>query len=141
MCDTPDAERPPPDGPNTRRPFRLRERVGSFRYAVDGLRATLATEHNARIHAAATAAVLLAAAVLRVPAGRWGLLALAIGLVWVAELLNTAIEAAVDLVSPDRHLLAKAAKDAAAAAVLVAAVTAVIVGLCVFGPAITKLAA
>ena len=120
-------------GPSPPR-FRLRDRVGSFRYAIDGLRETVATQHNARVHLAATALVVVVAGALRVAAGGWALLAVAIGLVWAAELLNTAIEAAVDLASPERHPLAKTAKDAAAAAVLVASLAAAVVGGCVLGP-------
>ena len=122
----------PPDSPP---PFSLAERVRSFRHAIAGLRSLVAEEHNARVHLAATLAVIVAAAVLEVSRVEAGLLALAIGGVWTAELLNTAIEAVVDLVSPDRHPLAKTAKDAGAAAVLVASVAAVVIGLCVFGPA------
>ncbi len=65
---------------------------------------------------------------------RWVVLVLAIGLVWVAEFVNTAIEAVVDMASPEIHPLAGAAKDVAAAAVLLAAITSVVVGLLVLGP-------
>jgi undecaprenol kinase len=92
------------------------------------LRAAFTTQPNLRIHAALTAAVAVAGVVLRLPAGAWALLTLAAGLVLVAELVNTAIEDVVDLACPDDHPLAKRAKDVAAAAVLVAAVTAVVTG-------------
>ncbi len=72
--------------------------------------------------------VVAGAALLRLPPAAWAVLALAIGMVLFAELLNTAVEAVVDLVSPDEHPLAKQAKDVAAAAVLVAALTAVAAG-------------
>ncbi len=64
----------------------------------------------------------------------WVAIAGAIGLVWMAELFNTALEVVVNLVSPERHPLAGKAKDIAAAAVLMAAVTAATVGLLVFWP-------
>jgi undecaprenol kinase len=82
-----------------------------------------------RIHAVAALAVVLLGALLRVSATSWALLALAIGLVLSAELLNTALEAAVDLVSPEDHPLAKQAKDVAAAAVLVASLAALAVAV------------
>ena len=69
----------------------------------------------------------------------WGLLVLAIGLVWTAEALNSAVEFAVDLASPDYHELAGKAKDVAAGAVLLAALTAIAVAACVFGPRINQL--
>ena len=71
---------------------------------------------------------MVAAALLRVPPSSWALLALAIALVGAAELLNTGLEALVDLVSPDDHPLAKQAKDVAAAAVLVASLGALAAG-------------
>lgn len=64
----------------------------------------------------------------------WAVIVLAIGLVWMAEFVNTALEAVVDLASPDLHPLAKIGKDVAAAAVLAGAATAVLVGLLVLGP-------
>jgi undecaprenol kinase len=81
-----------------------------------------------RIHAVAALAVVVAAALLRVPPASWALLALAIALVLAAELLNTALEAVVDLVSPGDHPLAKQAKDVAAGAVLVASLGALAAG-------------
>jgi undecaprenol kinase len=81
-----------------------------------------------RIDAALALAVVVVAAALRVPPSSWALLALAIALVGAAELLNTALEALVDLVSPDDHPLAKQAKDVAAAAVLVASLGALATG-------------
>ena len=66
----------------------------------------------------------------------WAVIVLAVGLVWMAEFVNTALEAVVDLASPDLHPLAKIGKDVAAAAVLVGAITAVVVGLLVLGPAL-----
>jgi diacylglycerol kinase len=64
----------------------------------------------------------------------WAIIVLTVGLVWMAEFVNTALEAVVDLASPDLHPLAKVGKDVAAAAVLVGACTAVVVGLLVLGP-------
>ncbi len=103
----------------------------AFRYAFAGLGAAWRSERNLRVHAVIAAVVIVAGAVLRLPAAAWAVLFLAIALVVVAELLNAAVETVVDLVSPADHPLAKRAKDVAAAAVLVAAAGAVAVGICV----------
>ena len=92
------------------------------------------TQANTRIHALATVGVVGMAHWLHVAPRGWAALSLAVGLVWVAEGFNTALEAAVDLCSPRPHPLAKASKDTGAAAVLLAALTAVAVGLAVLGP-------
>lgn len=112
-----------------------------FRNAWDGVRATASTERNFRVHLALCAAVLLLGALLQVPRLDWGLLCLAIGLVLSAELMNTAVEAAVNLTVGDRlHPLAKKAKDAAAGAVLASAFFAALIGLIVFVPPLTNIA-
>lgn len=110
-----------------------RER-SAFGYAWAGLRAALRQETHLRFHAAATGAVLAVGAALPLTRADWALLVFAIGLVWCAELLNTAIERLTDLVSADPHPLAGQAKDVAAAAVLVAALAAAVVGVLVLGP-------
>ena len=112
----------------------LRSRLRAFRFAFEGLGYLVRTQPNARIHLTVTVAVVFLAAWLRVDREGWVWLVLAIGLVWAAEAFNTALEAVVDLTSPEKHPLAKAAKDVAAAGVLLAAFTAVAVGLLVLGP-------
>jgi diacylglycerol kinase (ATP) len=109
-------------------------RLRSFGPAFQGLWHVLRTQPNAWIHAFFTVAVILVAAWLRLPVRDWAILVLTVGLVWAAECINTALEAIVDLASPERHPLAKIAKDAGAAAVLVAAIASVVVGLLVLGP-------
>jgi diacylglycerol kinase len=81
---------------------------------------------------------VLAGILVRLPLVGWAVVALAVGLVLVAELLNTALEAVVDVVSPEQHRLAKLAKDCAAAAVLVAALAAAAAGLLVGAWAIAR---
>ena len=117
----------------------LTGRLRSFGHALRGLKVLVQTQHNARIHAVATALVVAAGALLRISPNDWALIALAVACVWAAEALNTAIEFVVDLVSPDRHPLAAKAKDVAAGAVLVAAIGAAVVGAIVFGPHILKM--
>lgn len=104
----------------------------SFRFAAQGIAGAFKSELNMKVHSGLAVLVLAAAAVFRLPAASWMLLLLAITLVLTAELLNTAIEATVDLVSPEIHPLAKTAKDTAAGAVLLTAVFAVITGIYVF---------
>ena len=110
----------------------------SFRYAVAGLRYLVRTQPNFRLHLMAAVAVLAASVILGVSAQGTAVLVLTIALVLVAEALNTAIEAVVNLASPGLHPLAKIAKDAAAGATLIAAVMAVLVGLLVLGPPLLK---
>ncbi|MFE4711314.1 MULTISPECIES: diacylglycerol kinase [unclassified Paenibacillus] len=104
----------------------------SFRFAAQGIAAAFKSELNMKVHCGLAVIVIIAAAVFRLPPGNWMLLLLAITLVLAAELLNTAIEATIDLVSPEIHPLAKKAKDTAAGAVLLSAVFAVITGIYVF---------
>jgi diacylglycerol kinase len=107
-------------------------RLRSFKYALQGLRYGLMTQRNLRFHTAAAVVVLIMSAVLGVSSAEFWRLMLAITLVIAAELINTAVELAVDLAMPETHPKAKAAKDAAAAAVLIAAVFAVYTGWDVF---------
>jgi diacylglycerol kinase len=111
-----------------RQPF-----LHSFKYAFAGLRYGLKTQRNLRFHAVAASAVLIASAGFGVTREEFWRLILAITLVVAAELINTAVELAVDLAMPEPHPKAKAAKDVAAAAVLITAVFALYTGLDVFG--------
>lgn len=112
----------------------LHRRLASFRYAFVGIRWLFATQVHAWLHLAATVGVIAAGIWFSVSSIEWCLLVLATGLVWVAEAINTAIEFAVDVASPERNRLAGMAKDIAAGAVLLSAVTAAITGLLIFGP-------
>lgn len=100
----------------------------SFGYALCGIVHCIRRERNFRIHLVAAAYVLALAAHLHIAGARLALLFLTIGGVLALELVNTAVEAFVDLVSPQRRPLAKIAKDTAAGAVLVFAAAAVGVG-------------
>jgi diacylglycerol kinase len=108
--------------------------MASFGHAFRGVASALGSEVHLRFHALATAGALGLGCYLGISRLEWALVALAIGAVWSAELLNTAVEALTDLVSPDYHALAGKAKDVAAGAVLVVALGALVVGLLVFGP-------
>jgi len=118
-----------------KRSSREPSRLASFGYAVNGIAEAVRTEGHMRFHLFAAAAVVACASWLRVGRDDWLWLGMAIALVIAAELMNTAVERTVDLASGGAsHPLAKAAKDAAAGAVLVTAIFAAIVGLAVLGP-------
>ena len=125
----------PPAG----RPGRLRRRVASFGHALRGVGSALRSEVHLQLHAVATAAVLGVGLYFQLSPTEWALVALAVAGVWAAELFNTAIETLTNLVSPGYHPLAGRAKDVAAGAVLLAALGALAVGGCVFGPKIWAL--
>ena len=108
----------------------IRSLVKSFRYAAEGIWHCIRHERNFRIHLVVAAYTLALAACLDLDAVRLAVLFLTVSIVFVLELLNTLAEAIVDLISPDRHPLAKVAKDVAAGAVLVSAVASVAVGIC-----------
>ena len=91
-------------------------------------------EPNMRFHLVAAVGVVIAAAAFRLPIEQWTALVFAITLVLLGEILNTAIEAVLDIVQPGHHELVKVVKDVAAGAVLVAATGAVVIALIVFVP-------
>lgn len=111
---------------------RIRSFFASFRVAVRGIGVSVFNERNLRFHLVAAAFVLLLRSGFELSAAEDGVLFLTIGSVIAAELLNTAVERTVDLCSPDRHPLAAWAKDAAAGAVLVLAISSVAVGIRLF---------
>lgn len=113
---------------------RAASRLASFRHAFAGWRYVLRTQRNAWIHTLASVVVFAIAGWLQLTRIEWTILVLTVALVWVAEFVNTAVEAAVDLLSPEFHPLAKIAKDVAAAAVLLSALAAVAVGILLLGP-------
>jgi len=110
------------------------ERALSFRYALRGLLAVVRDEPNARIHLAATVAVVALGALLGLSAASWCWLVASIAAVWCAEAFNTALERLADAAHPAPHPLVAQAKDAAAGAVLVASIAAATIGLLVLGP-------
>ena len=112
----------------------VRRRAASFGYALRGVGAALRTEVHLWFHAGATVAVVALGLYCQLARWEWVAVALSVGAVWCAELLNTAVEAVVDLVSPQYHPLAGRAKDVAAGAVLVMALAALVVGLLIFWP-------
>lgn len=109
-------------------------RKQSFRHAFRGWFYVLRTQRNAWIHSAIATAVFVVGLWLNIPPRDWAVIILTAALVFSAEFLNTSIEVTVDLASPDVHPLAKIGKDVGAAAVLVAAFAAILIGLLLLGP-------
>ena len=109
-------------------------RLKSFDYAFQGIGHLVRTQRNAWIHALATVFAVGLSILLPLNRGEWGLIVMAIVLVWMAEAINTAIEALVDLASPEHHALAKIAKDCAAGGVLIAAIGSAVIGFIIFLP-------
>lgn len=111
--------------------------IKSFGYAFSGVAYAFKTQFNFKIHLIAMLIVCISGWHFQLMANEWLWLIAASGLVIVAELFNTAIEVLVDLVSPSYHDRAKIVKDVAAAAVLMAAATAVMIALLIFIPKIS----
>lgn len=114
----------------------VRSRLRSFRCAFAGWWYVIRTQRNAWIHAVVSFAVMAMAVWLGLKPLEWAVLILTIALVWTAEFINTAVEAVVDLASPQQHPLARMGKDVGAAAVLIAALSSILIGLLVLGPAL-----
>lgn len=116
--------------------FSFQSRVSSFAFALKGLRQFFRQEPNAWLHLSATIIVIAAACWFRVSVPEGIALTVVTGMVWAAEIFNTAIENMVDLVSPGWHSHAGLIKDLSAAAVLLAAFTALVTGAIIFIPKI-----
>ena len=112
----------------------LRSRIAAFGHAFRGWWYVLKTQHNAWIHSLFATAVILVGLWLGLKPLDWAVIVLTIAMVFTAEFINTAIEAVVDLASPVHHPLARTGKDVGAAAVLVASLAAVLIGLLILGP-------
>lgn len=112
----------------------IRSRAQSFRYAFSGWGYVLRTQRNAWIHALISVLAVLVGLWLGLPLKDWALVVIAMAFVWIAEFLNTALEAVVDLATEEQHPLAQVGKDVGAAAVLIAALASIVIGLLVMGP-------
>ncbi|MDF1508317.1 diacylglycerol kinase family protein [Robertmurraya sp. DFI.2.37] len=117
-----------------KRPFKAKGVRQSFSYAFEGIKHTIMTERNMRIHMWISILVIGTGFVLKITALEWLFVLIAVGGVISLELINTALERLVDLATGDYHPLAKQAKDVAAGAVMVYALLSIIIGLIIFLP-------
>lgn len=112
----------------------VKSRLHSFRYALSGWAYVIKSQRNAWIHSVFSVLVLAVSLWLNLTLVELAIIILTIAMVWTAEFLNTALEAVVDLASPQDHPLAKVGKDVGAAAVLIAALASILIGLLLLGP-------
>jgi undecaprenol kinase len=110
-----------------------------FIYAGFGVLHVVRTQRNMRVHIAIGLAAAIVGLWLSLSATEWAIVSLAMGGVLTAEITNTVVESLVDLISPEHHPLAKAAKDVAAGAVLVIAIFATLTGLLIYAPKLLQL--
>jgi diacylglycerol kinase (ATP) len=111
-----------------------RARFKSIACAARGIALLLRTQANVRIHLFATVAVIAMGLALRITRGEWALLAFAIGIVWIAEAANTALELLADRITREHDEPIRRAKDISAGAVLLASISAAVIGLLILGP-------
>jgi len=109
-------------------------RIAAFKYALAGWWYVIRTQRNAWIHAAASVMVISFSIWLQLNITEWIFIIIAIAFVWTAEFVNTALEVVVDLATREQHPLAKVGKDVGAAAVMIASLTSMIIGVLVLGP-------
>jgi diacylglycerol kinase (ATP) len=112
--------------------MRQKNWAGAFRHALEGIAHSFISQRNMKVHVVAAIAATALAVYFQLSTAEWSLLALTIAGVIAAEMFNTAVEAMVDLVSPQIHHLAKTAKDVAAGAVLIMALASLVVGYLLF---------
>lgn len=119
--------------------FLIKKRMQSFKYAFNGLRILLCEESNAWIHLCIAICVLATGFLFKISVNEWIAVVFCIGIVFVLELVNSAIENLADFVSKEYHDLIKKTKDLAAGAVLVGAIVSAIIGVIIFVPKIIGL--
>ena len=112
----------------------LKSRIKAILIALDGIKYVFMTQKNSRIHAGFTVVVFILGWLLKISRIEWITLLLVVGLVWVAEFLNTAVEVMIDIVSPEKNQAAKIGKDVSAGGVLIAAFVSILIGILIFGP-------
>lgn len=115
-----------------RKRFSIKERIKSFGFALQGMRTFFITQHNAWLHLIAAVSAVALGLYLGLSSSEWCWILIAILLVFITEMFNTAIEFLSDIVSPNLHPQIKRVKDVSAAAVLIAALGAALIGIVVF---------
>jgi Diacylglycerol kinase len=119
--------------------FSLASRLSSFKYAFDGIFTMIKEEHNSRIHLFAAVLAILLGIFLGLNVIEWSLIIIIISLVFITELVNSAIEKIVDIIDPEMNPRIKIIKDFAAASVLISAIISVIIGGFIFIPKLIEL--
>lgn len=119
--------------------FDMKRLINGFKNALDGIITAFKTEQNLRIHILVMILVIVIGIILKISKIEWIICIILFGFVISLELINTAIENVVDLITIERKINAKIAKDVSAAAVLIAAVISVIIGLIIFVPKLLEI--
>jgi diacylglycerol kinase (ATP) len=119
--------------------FSFKSRLASFRFALNGFWSLLKFEHNSRIHLVCAVAAIILGIILKLNSSEWSLIILLIGIVFITELLNSAVESLADYIKPEWNEMIKKTKDYCAAAVLISAIISVIIGAIIFIPKISDL--
>ena len=119
--------------------FKISDRLKSFGFAWKGILCAIREQHHVRIHLAAALLAILLGWITKISPGEWLAVIVMTGMVLTTELLNSAIEGLVDLLSPELRPLAGKVKDLAAGAVLVASIAAAATGLIIFIPGLIRL--
>ncbi len=117
-----------------KKPFTVRARAQSFRYALRGIGIIFKTQHNAWLHGVSTVIVVVLGFWLHISEVEWAVILLSVTSVLAAEAFNTAVEIDINLTSPDFHPFARDTKDVASGAVLITALGAALVGIVIFIP-------
>jgi diacylglycerol kinase len=126
--------------PDQYSPVTSTNRINSLGYAIAGWLYMLRRQKNTRLQSVASIGVIGLGLWLGLDALRWAVLILTITIVWMAEFLNAAVEAAINLASGELHPMAKVGKDVASAAVLLGVVASILIGILVLGePLLAKL--
>ena len=120
--------------PDRYSPITSTSRTASLGYALAGWLYMLRRQKNTRIQAVASIAVMALAVWLQISFAELSIIIIAITMVWMAEFVNAAVEAAINIAAPDIHPMAKVGKDVASAAVLLGVVASIVVGLLIMGP-------
>ena len=120
--------------PDQYSPITSRNRLISFGYALAGWLYMLRRQKNTRIQAVASVGIVALALWLRIDPVGIAVLILTITMVWMAEFVNAAVEAAINLTTSEFHPMAKVGKDVASAAVLLGVVASILIGLLILGP-------
>lgn len=119
--------------------FKLKDRIKSFKFALNGIKLLIINEHNARIHLAASIIVLFACFALNLKSMEVTIIIMCIGLVFITEIINTAIERLADFVEPEWNAKIGIIKDYSAGAVLIAAVISSLIGTIIFLPKLIEM--